>query len=365
MRLFLFLLCTFSIKAFAFPEMIRHGYTHCTACHVSPTGGGVLTPYGRSLAREILSTWGSEGESEFLYGAVKPPEWISFGGEIRALQLHQDTPTVTKGRFIFMQFDVEAAATFGKWTVDATVGLDRGPTTGTAKWSDYLISRRFYLKHQFNEHFSLRAGRFYPAFGIHTADHVLVTRKGLGWDFGAEAHNIEAAWLYDNFDVFLTALMGRMDVSPNPGDKGVAIRPALAITDSSKIGMNYLFGESSLRNRHILGAFAMLGFTPRLFLLAEVDLCLMTNLSTLAKTTKVVSYLRLNREWVQGVHSYLTLELSEPDTNLPGLFHGVGAGLQFFPRPHLEVNMSWNLQKDTASEAAYSHYAWLLLHFYL
>ena len=47
----------------AFPEMVRHGYANCITCHISPDGGGVLTAYGRSLSREVLSTWGAEGEA--------------------------------------------------------------------------------------------------------------------------------------------------------------------------------------------------------------------------------------------------------------------------------------------------------------
>ena len=51
----------------AFPEMVRHGYTNCTACHVAANGGGILTPYGSTLSEEVLSTWHFEGEGSFLY----------------------------------------------------------------------------------------------------------------------------------------------------------------------------------------------------------------------------------------------------------------------------------------------------------
>ena len=58
-------------------------YTRCTACHYSPTGGGLLTPYGRLLSHRELSTTGATGEAPaagaeddphgeqaFLYGAL-------------------------------------------------------------------------------------------------------------------------------------------------------------------------------------------------------------------------------------------------------------------------------------------------------
>ncbi|MFN2570902.1 MAG: hypothetical protein ABR537_04715 [Gemmatimonadales bacterium] len=35
--------------AAAYPNMIRLGYAVCATCHVSPQGGGVLTPYGKGI----------------------------------------------------------------------------------------------------------------------------------------------------------------------------------------------------------------------------------------------------------------------------------------------------------------------------
>ena len=31
------------------PMFLSKQYNRCTSCHYSPTGGGLLTPYGRSL----------------------------------------------------------------------------------------------------------------------------------------------------------------------------------------------------------------------------------------------------------------------------------------------------------------------------
>ena len=35
--------------ALALPTMIRLGYPNCASCHIAPQGGGLLTPYGRSI----------------------------------------------------------------------------------------------------------------------------------------------------------------------------------------------------------------------------------------------------------------------------------------------------------------------------
>ena len=92
------------------PTFLAKQYTRCTACHYSPTGGGLLTPYGRLLSHRELSTTGGTatptpdatddllGEPAFLFGAlgnVLGP--VHLGPELRPAHLgigfpggHQD-----------------------------------------------------------------------------------------------------------------------------------------------------------------------------------------------------------------------------------------------------------------------------------
>src|SRR4029078_6511391 len=49
----------FASSASAEPMFLAKQYTRCTACHYSPTGGGLLTPYGRLLSHRELSTTGA------------------------------------------------------------------------------------------------------------------------------------------------------------------------------------------------------------------------------------------------------------------------------------------------------------------
>src|SRR5665213_92015 len=84
--------------AMAFPEMIRHGYVNCTSCHVSPSGGGVLTQYGRQLSGDLLSMAATEKETPFLHGLVQTPEWLLGGGDFRAVEIYRNTPQVTAYR---------------------------------------------------------------------------------------------------------------------------------------------------------------------------------------------------------------------------------------------------------------------------
>jgi polyisoprenoid-binding protein YceI len=69
--------------AWAEPTFLAKQYTRCGACHNSPTGGGLVTPYGWLLSHRELSTTGNTrpvpdggsedsplGEQSFFYGVL-------------------------------------------------------------------------------------------------------------------------------------------------------------------------------------------------------------------------------------------------------------------------------------------------------
>src|SRR5438445_12584521 len=77
----------FSTAAGASPSMIRNGYTQCATCHTDPSGGTLLTPYGRAQSELLLSSrWGAAKDAEtaatskFLLGLVDPPDSLTRGG---------------------------------------------------------------------------------------------------------------------------------------------------------------------------------------------------------------------------------------------------------------------------------------------
>ena len=104
MRTFFFLLAATVLASWASaePMFLAKQYTRCTACHYSPTGGGLLTPYGRLLSHRELSTTGPtdaappsgdddedrRGEQAFLYGVLgNAPGSVHLGLEARPSHL--------------------------------------------------------------------------------------------------------------------------------------------------------------------------------------------------------------------------------------------------------------------------------------
>jgi len=81
-------------QAHAYSWMIRHGYTACATCHADPTGGELLTPYGRVTADLILRMQYKERPKDApppkpgaLWGLWEPPSQLLLGGAYRNLYL--------------------------------------------------------------------------------------------------------------------------------------------------------------------------------------------------------------------------------------------------------------------------------------
>ena len=124
---YLFLIIIFSLKLYAFPENVRHGYLACTACHVSPSGGGVLTPYGRSLSAELMSTWGTSKTAGFFFSDNENenmnPTWWRANVFLSAVQTRKDTSTFEKAQFIPMQADLQTGVDTEKFAVIVSAGF--------------------------------------------------------------------------------------------------------------------------------------------------------------------------------------------------------------------------------------------------
>ena len=190
-------------SAFAFPDMIRAGYINCISCHVSPNGGGILSPYGRQSSATVLSMWGTENEATPFYGLFKQPDWIDTAAFIKGVQTATNNSDFSNGYFWYMEADLEGAVHFGKdnrWTADLAVGISPDVLNGLkVPGSSPFISRRQYLMYRLDDMTTVRAGKFIPDYGVYFADHTIPTRQGIGFDEGMETYNLEYSYQGDKF----------------------------------------------------------------------------------------------------------------------------------------------------------------------
>jgi hypothetical protein len=353
----LLMLCGFASKAEAFPENIRHGYTSCTSCHVSPVGGGTLTPYGRGVI-DSLTTAAVDGAEQPLYGLVgSPPDWLMVGGDQRAVYYTMSPTFAPPSRqLIPMQLDAELALrVMPGIIVDASIG-EYGP--------DHSIEyRRFYVKADLNPNLSLRVGHFLPAYGINLPDHTTIVRDQLGLGEGGETNNVELAFIRPYGESILTFIYGnastftvdpKIGVNNKPGDEmsGLAWRGAANVNTHAQVGLSYMGVSSFATWQQSYGVFAQVGITPKSYILAEYD-------------RKFQDGQRFNLGLIKAGYEFYPGLAATLQGEMQDVTRGQSAGIQWWPFPHWEIVLE---ERRTFLDMSYRTFVdsgVLLLHHYL
>ncbi|MCX6131939.1 MAG: hypothetical protein NTX25_23145 [Proteobacteria bacterium] len=352
-------------KAQAYPEMIRHAYGHCGTCHVSPSGAGMLTEYGRGLSKEVLSSSSTENEALAFYGAIKLPKNLSLGGGISTIQTYTDTPKYRQGRYFLMQADLDLAWITDNFTVVANIGRDiQSPDTAS---DDKWTSSRHYLLVPLSEVVSVRVGRFQKNYGLNIPDHIAQIKRGLGWDNQMETYNAELNIITEDYSIALTAIAGRPDDDDEDSDKGYSASAARIFTKAAvRAGFSYFAAQGTDdTEREIFGPNLAWGVTEKAYLLAELDWVRVAPPAA-PLIEGYVSYARAGYEVFKGLDLTMTHELKKTDRrDSEYSFIGYGPGLLWSPRPHISLSGQWQKQQRPSSSKSVIDNAWLVMNYWL
>lgn len=360
-------------SAEAYPEFVRHGYFSCTSCHVSPGGGSTLTDYGRSFAAEKLVTWTAKDEERPGHGILPAlPESLVLGGNFRQIQTVVESSRSRTGRWIPMQRDVDACAHLAATWTCGTVGML--PKEEQGDEASYGL-RKAQIRVDLGENFVVRAGRFHARHGLMIANHTSPVRRGLGFDQGKEADVAELTFLSEFLEVSAYREFGRkvrFAKETAEGNSAFAdasgLSAATLIKETSRVGLSYRrVGGDDVA--HVGGMFAAIGWSPQTFTLFEVDQKAVVKRDPEPGQSHIargaVSHVKLAHEPTQGVVPYLLHEADVPDLRRQETrkdLHGLGA--QWFPRPHLELDLFYG-HLLVRQDYSYAAVAYLLLHYYL
>jgi len=366
-----YLLCLFLIlfqtPLFAYSELSRHGYVNCTACHLSPAGGGVMTPYGRELSRAIMSSWGVKNEQYFAYNAIptlSKSDKILVGAFVRGLQAIREDKQATEARAILMQADVDVAYNEKDWAVLGSVG--RQEIRSGLKSDSHLFSRRHFALYRVNSIHNFRAGKFLPFYGLNDSNHQLYVRKYLGFGFDTESYNFEYSYLGENLNIFLTTKYGNFkDKYSQNKEGGVSASMSYFFGDKQKVGLSYYWGTEDRFKRDAYGVWGIFSFHPKIFTLHELDFQDKKIKASGLKQNGFVTSNKLNYEPMRGLITFLSYDLANLNPASPSSRKfAYGAGVQFFPRPHFEINSSWQKEEIVHLRSQSDLYS-MVLHFYL
>lgn len=350
-------------RAEAYTWMIREGESRCVSCHVDPSGGGLLTAFGREQGADVLRTRFSANEDQeaiarsgkFFWGAFDTPGWLLLGGAFRPALLitraSEGGQTSTSQMGIIMQADLRAGIRAGGWRASATVGAISNDSY--ASIAGNVISREHWVGRAFDsDTYTVRVGRMNLPYGLRIIEHNLWVRATTRTDINdQQQHGV--AFTFDNRRVRAEGMgiLGNYQISPDAyRERGysayaeVLLTPAVAIGASSLIthaAKDIVLGVPNTRQAHGLFARAV-PWTP-LVLMAEGDLTV-DNPTGGPHAVGVATMLQADVEPLQGLHLIATGETWRPGGTLPSTFSGAFASVDWFIGWHVDLRVDAGLQ---------------------
>lgn len=350
-------------RAAAYPQFqLSTGNDRCTACHLSPAGGGLLSEYGRDEAGSTIS---NGGDGRLLGGRWSPPSWLALGADLRVaglakrISVDRDFPgylddqgapvsepatTITDTALFPMQADVYAQAGGRGVTFNLTLGL-RGAARGRQPGAvEYLASREHYLMYERPSGLYARAGRFQPVFGLRSQDHTAYVRRYLGqhtleepYGLAVGKHGVRTEW---HLSAFVPPPVARLGTGRARGLAGYLERRFMDDTAALAVQarLDDVPGGATRATAGLVGK----RWLPqsKLMVLAELDVAREWMDGPIPSRTQLAWHLSGSRFVAPGVMVGAGLQRWEPDLVLRSTARdAVEVNLQYFPRAHVELHL--------------------------
>ena len=336
--------------ALAEPTFLSKQYPRCTACHYSSSGGGLLTPYGRSLSREEISTFGRQGpggvpgagstagEEGFLFGALSSESPLQLGLDIRPSHVDVDVPgrNIADRNFL-MNLDLQAAWRQDRWTAYGTVG--RSPTRGGGE----LVSYEHWVAWQVTDTVNMRGGRFLPAYGVRFADHTSFTRARLDLAEDDQVYGIEAGVSTDRTLLQVSAGPGRAESLIDADGRQAftsSARFQIDLSPRTVVAASVLYRGTAETAPRSTATGLSFGYAPAPWLTTWTH----ADVQFQRLQASGRAYIFANQtsvEALRGVWLRISPQLRRTDTDPRGEIRRVVYGLDLYPRTHWHVNLSY------------------------
>jgi len=288
-----------SASTFALPTMIRLGYNNCAACHVTPQGGGLLTPYGKgidtaqSLQRRDITPPDAPPRSlydvRFVLGASR------MSSELPANSMTSSNVRMMLRNMVMLSSHTAVSYQAG---VDTAVSKKRAGNAGTA---DLVVSKALF-EYRPKEGVALQVGRDTLPNGLGLPDPQTFWRRqndplGTAYPFQAKAF----LWT-PRFEVTPYAFGPGYDETTLAARQhgGGVVGGVDVWKQRAVLGMSARTSMSTAFDRRSVGAYARLGF-GRWGILGEHDLTSRVDrISALPQTDFVVGFTQFfvaPKEW--------------------------------------------------------------------
>lgn len=360
----------FSFSTLSFVENVTHGYPNCLACHVSPTGGGILTDYGRALSRELMSTIKTKDFNKPLGGLIKNSEHLKWGGDVRAIQTRFENNQLKTGSLFVMQKNVELAAYVSDFVAVGTVGTKEGPANRIQDKGEF-ISERHYLMYQSDPTSRVRLGKFRQNYGLNDPNHTRLVKKDLGFGSYSETYQLEYFKILENGEFLVSTSLGRIDIPRERQEKNVMFQYINYLNGKSRLTINSLLGESPTERRTLWGVNGVFSlFNKHDVFRFDINYRLTTDLTQAQKQAKeksLLGYFLWGYKVADGIFPYLIYEHKQADleNSRLSMTQSPGVGLQLFPVSHFEIQLEHQYRVNEQDKGNPEQRSYLLFHFYL
>ncbi len=356
--------------ALAYPQFqFATGNDRCIACHLSPAGGGLINDYGRDESATISRG----GDGQFLHGLWAPPSWFQLGLDLRGaagLKFREVNDRGERELLAFpMQTDLYIRAGGERFSFNLTAGLRGGARDPQPPLVERIVSREHYLMFKTASDTYVRAGRFFPVFGIRSQDHTAYVRRDLGFHTLEEPYGIGAGTYGDTWEAHATVFV------PRPIDLLGAGKRAMGAT--AYVEKRILDGDAAIApqarvagsdtdTRLTVGIVGKRFFPEaKVLLLGELDIQRQSFDADPSPTRyQVAGYAGASKFVARGVLVGAGLHRWQPDVRQRTTRDAVELNLQYFPRAHFELHLLTRVSGAGDFEAP-GLLSFLQLHYYL
>jgi hypothetical protein len=333
-------LAALAAPAEAYPRFqLSTGAAQCQDCHISPGGGGLIDDYGRLEAGDTISRG---GEGALFHGAWEPPSWLALGGDVRAAGGVRHRDEERQGLAFPMQAELYAAGRGKGVTVYLAAGLRGGARDPQPPLVERLASREHYLMYQRGAHY-VRAGRFFPVFGLRSQDHTAHVRRYLGFGILEEPYGVAGGRVGGDWEAHVHAYVPRpiAFLGAGPRARGIAASYERRLLDATAaVGVQARVAATDDDRVITAGVVGKRWFEgSKLLLHAELDVQRQSFTAAPAPRWQLATFAGATQTLTRGVLLGAGLHRWQPDLGLRSSRDAFELDVQYFPRAHVEVHV--------------------------
>ena len=327
----------------AYPQFQLSKDQTCSDCHLNPAGGELLNENGMNTAQAM--SWLGDDPGPF-YGKVKPPDWLTIGGDLRGAYGYFGGPNASDVAFP-MQADLYVNAQVKNFSLHITGGLE-DPTYGD-ETATLFTTREHWLQWQQNEGspdgLFIRVGRFMPVFGLRFDDHEVWTRRFGGTPLYGEAYGVAVEYIDPKWEVHATGFVHDPFFTSIERGNGAALYAEARLTEKTSIGVEGKLDVQPDEKMYYGGITAKQWLpTPGILLQFEGE-AIHQKIDLGGHDDQLVGYLMGTYFLPYGIMIDLGVEAYEPNVHLRYLDEeGADLNIHWFATSHVELILDNHFQ---------------------